>query len=54
MPQGLEDFETESDVRTLITAEKIKKEKKRFMRAMKMAKKQREALENVMEKKKET
>ena len=41
------DWEAESDLRTLINAEKIKKDKSRMSAAMKKAKEQRDALANV-------
>lgn len=40
-------WQAESDVRTLIDAEKIKADKPRLRRAMKMAKEQADALKNV-------
>lgn len=48
------DFHAESDMRTLIEAEKIKKDSGRMSAAMKKGKEQRVALESVIDKKKET
>jgi len=54
-PKTESEYEAESDMRTLIEAEKIKKDKKRLSRAMKKAKEQRDAMQSVMNKgKKET
>lgn len=41
------EFQAKSDLRTLVEAEEIKGDKQRMDRAMRMAKKQMEALENV-------
>ena len=41
------DFEAEDDVRTLVRAEEIRKDKPRLKRAMKKAREQMTALENV-------
>jgi len=43
-------FEAESDMRTLVEAAKIKKDKSRRDAAMKMAREQRKALSEVMDK----
>ncbi len=48
------DFRAESDMRSLIEAEKIKKDKGRMSAALKKGKEQRVALESVIDKKKET
>jgi|GEM_PF-5905921 len=48
------DFHAENDMRTLIDAEKIKKDKGRMSAALKKGKEQRVALESVIDKKKET
>ena len=48
------DFRAESDMRTLIEAEKIKKDKGRMSAALKKGKEQRDALASVVDKKKET
>lgn len=48
------DFHAENDMRTLIDAEKIKKDKGRMAAALKKGKEQRVALESVIDKKKET
>ena len=48
------DFQAENDMRTLIDAEKIKKDKGRMSAAMKKGKEQRVALETVIAKKKES
>ena len=48
------DWQAENDMRTLIDAEKIKKDKGRMSAAMKKGKEQRVALESVIDKKKET
>ncbi len=48
------DFQAEHDMRTLIDAEKIKKDKSRMAAALKKGKEQRVALESVIAKKKET
>ena len=42
-----QDFEAESDLRSLIESEKIKKDKSRLKRAMAKAKEQMAALKNV-------
>lgn len=42
------EWQADSDMRTLIEAEKIKKDKPRFRRAMKKAKEQRDQLAQVM------
>ena len=47
------DFQAESDMRSLIEAEKIKKDKGRMSAALKKGKEQRDALANVIDKKKE-
>lgn len=49
-----EDYHAENDMRTLIDAEKIKKDKGRMSAALKKGKEQRDALANVVDKKKET
>ena len=49
-----EDFRAEQDMRTLINAEKIKKDRGRMSAALKKGKEQRVALESVIDKKKET
>ncbi len=49
-----EDFRAESDMRTLIEAEKIKKDKGRMSAALKKGKEQRDALASVVDEKKET
>ena len=49
-----EDFRAEDDVRTLINAEKIKKDRGRMSAALKKGREQRDALANVVDKKKET
>ena len=49
-----EDFRAESDMRSLIEAEKIKKDKGRMSAALKKGREQRDALANVVDKKKET
>ena len=48
-----EDFRAENDMRTLIDAEKIKKDRGRMSAALKKGKEQRVALESVIDKKKE-
>ena len=48
------DFQAEHDMRTLIDAEKIKKDRGRMSAALKKGKEQRVALESVIDKKKET
>ncbi len=48
------DFQAENDMRTLIDAEKIKKDSKRMSAALKKGKEQRVALESVIDKRKET
>ena len=48
------EFRAESDMRSLIEAEKIKKDKGRMSAALKKGKEQRDALTNVVDKKKET
>ena len=48
------DFQAENDMRTLIDAEKIKKDKGRMSAALKKSKEQRAALDSVVDKKKET
>ena len=45
--QTEQQFQAEQDVRTMVDAEKIKKDKKRLGRAMKEAKKQAAALAKV-------
>ncbi len=47
------DFHAESDMRILIDAEKIKKDKGRMSAAMKKGKEQRDALASVVDDKKE-
>ena len=49
-----EDFRAESDMRSLIEAEKIKKDTGRMTAALKKGREQRDALASVMDKKKET
>ena len=49
-----DDFEAEQDVRSLIEAEKIKKDPKRLKRARTKGREQRDALANVISTKKET
>ena len=49
-----EDYEAESDMRTLIEAAKIRKDSKRLSRAKKKAIEQRDALNKVTSEKKET
>ena len=48
------DFRAESDMRSLIEAEKIKKDKGRMSAAMKKGREQRDALTSVVDKTKET
>ena len=48
------DFRAESDMRSLIEAEKVKKDKGRMSAAMKKGREQRDALASVVDKKKET
>ena len=48
------DFRAESDMRSLIESEKIKRDKKRMSAAMKKGREQRDALASVVDKKKET
>lgn len=45
----MKEFEIKDDMRTLIRAEEIKKDKKRMKAAMAMAKKERAVLSSVME-----
>ena len=52
-PPSDEDFRAENDMRSLIDAEKIKKDKGRFSAAMKKGREQRDALTSVVDKKKE-
>lgn len=52
-PPSEEDFQAENDMRILIDAEKIKKDKKRLSRAKTKAKEQRDALSSVITGKKE-
>ncbi len=47
------DFHAENDMRTLIDAEKIKKDKGRMSAALKKGKEQRDVLASVVDKKKE-
>ena len=47
------DFRAESDMRSLIEAEKIKKDKGRMSAALKKGREQRDALASVVDKKKE-
>ena len=47
MPKGEEDFQAESDLRALIEAEKIKKDKKRMSAALKKRDEMKEALSDV-------
>lgn len=42
-------YEAENDLRTLIEAEKVKRDKKRYSAAMKMAKEQKAALAEIQE-----
>ena len=48
------DFQAESDMRSLIESEKIKKDKGRMSAAMKKGREQRDALASVVDEKKET
>ena len=45
------DFQAENDMRTLIDAEKVKKDKGRMSAALKKGKEQRAALDSVVDKK---
>ena len=47
------DFRAESDMRTLIEAEKVKKDKGRMSAALKKGKEQRDALASVVDEKEE-
>ena len=50
MPKGEEDFQAESDLRALIEAEKIKKDKKRMSAAMKKHKEMMTAMSSIEKK----
>jgi hypothetical protein len=53
MIKGEQDFRSEQDMRTLIEAERIKRDKGRLSRAMKKAKEERAALGKVVDGSKE-